>query len=92
MRLPDGCRQRESVSPGYLAALLRRHHLAFGATYEGGVLIGATPSFRRVEQFTRFTENGRDTAHMAQDRSLTAQPAGLQAPLQAPAADHHSRP
>lgn len=48
------------------------HHLAFGSTYKDGVLVGATPSFRGVEPFTTFRENGRENAPMAQERTAFA--------------------
>lgn len=44
------------------------HHLAFGSTFKDGKLIGATPSFRGVEPFTTFRENGRENAPMAEER------------------------
>lgn len=34
------------------------HHLAVANTYAGGVLAGATPSFRGIEPFTAFEYNG----------------------------------
>ena len=48
------------------------HHLAFGSTYTDGVLVGATPSFRGVEPFTTFRENGRENAPMAQEQAAFA--------------------
>jgi hypothetical protein len=48
------------------------HHLAFGSTYRDGVMIGATPSFRGVEPFITFPENGRENAPMAQERAAFA--------------------
>jgi hypothetical protein len=48
------------------------HHLAFGTTYRDGRMIGATPSFRGVEPFTSFRENGRDNAPMAQEQAAFA--------------------
>ena len=48
------------------------HHLAFSSTYRDGALIGATPSFRGVEPFTQFKENGRDNAPMAQEHAAFA--------------------
>lgn len=44
------------------------HHLAFANTYVDGKLTGATPSFRGVEPFTTFNQNGRDNAPMAQEQ------------------------
>lgn len=48
------------------------HHLAFGTTYTDGVMMGATPSFRGVEPFATFRENGRDNAPMAQEQAAFA--------------------
>lgn len=48
------------------------HHLAMSNTYRDGVLVGATPSFRGVEPFTPFRENGRDNAPMAQEQGAFA--------------------
>lgn len=48
------------------------HHLAFGTTYQDGRMVGATPSFRGVEPFTPFRENGRDNAPMAQEQAAFA--------------------
>jgi hypothetical protein len=48
------------------------HHLAFSSTYKDGALVGATPSFRGVEPFTRFRENGRDNAPMVQEQAAFA--------------------
>jgi hypothetical protein len=48
------------------------HHLAFSNTYKDGALTGATPSFRGVEPFTAFRENGRDNAPMAQEQAAFA--------------------
>jgi Protein of unknown function (DUF3500) len=48
------------------------HHLAFGTTYTDGKMTGATPSFRGVEPFTPFRENGRDNAPMAQEQAAFA--------------------
>jgi hypothetical protein len=45
------------------------HHLALSNTYKDGTLVGATPSFRGVEPFTPFKENGRDNAPMAQEQA-----------------------
>lgn len=45
------------------------HHLAFGSTYKDGVLVSGTPSFRGVEPFTEFRENGRSNAPMAQEHA-----------------------
>jgi hypothetical protein len=48
------------------------HHLAIGSTFKDGVMVGATPSFRGVEPFTTFHENGRDNAPMAQEQAAFA--------------------
>ncbi len=48
------------------------HHLAFGNTYKDGKLIGATPSFRGVEPFTAFQQNGRENAPMLQEQMAFA--------------------
>lgn len=48
------------------------HHFAMSNTYKDAVLIGATPSFRGVEPFTPFTENGRENAPMAQEQAAFA--------------------
>jgi Protein of unknown function (DUF3500) len=48
------------------------HHFAFGNTYKDGVLTGASPSFRGVEPFTTFNQNGRDNAPMAQEQAAFA--------------------
>ncbi len=48
------------------------HHLAFGNTYKDGKLVGATPSFRGVEPFTSFQQNGRDNAPMIQEQAAFA--------------------
>lgn len=48
------------------------HHLAFSSTYKDGVLVGATPSFRGVEPFKPFHENGRDNNPMGQEQAAFA--------------------
>lgn len=48
------------------------HHLAVTSTYKDGKMIGGTPSFRGVEPFTTFKENGRDNAPMADERAAFA--------------------
>lgn len=45
------------------------HHFALTNTYKDGVLVGATPSFRGVEPFTPFAQNGRNNAPMAQEQA-----------------------
>jgi Protein of unknown function (DUF3500) len=62
------------------------HHLAFGTTYKDGVLIGATPSFRGVEPFSAFTQNGRENQPMVQEqRAFAAMLGGLRAEQQSKA-------
>ena len=48
------------------------HHLAFANTYIDGKLVGATPSFRGVEPFATFTENGVTNAPLQQERAAFA--------------------
>jgi hypothetical protein len=48
------------------------HHTAFANTYKDGKLIGATPSFRGVEPFTKFNQNNRDNQPMAQEQEAFA--------------------
>lgn len=48
------------------------HHFALTNTYRDGVLIGATPSFRGVEPFTPFAQNGRDNAPLLQEQAAFA--------------------
>lgn len=48
------------------------HHLAVSSTFKDGVMVGATPSFRGVEPFTTFRENGRENAPLAQERDAFA--------------------
>ncbi len=48
------------------------HHFAMTNTYKDGVLIGATPSFRGVEPFVRFAQNGRANAPMVQEQAAFA--------------------
>jgi len=48
------------------------HHLATSSTFKDGSFSGGTPSFRGVEPFTRFTQNGRDNAPMAQEQQAFA--------------------
>jgi hypothetical protein len=58
------------------------HHLAFSNTYTDGVLTGATPSFRGVEPFTPFTQNGRENAPMVQEVAAFAAALGALTPAQ----------
>lgn len=53
------------------------HHFALTNTYKDGKLVGATPSFRGVEPFTAFEQNGRSNQPMAEE--ATAMAAALQA-------------
>lgn len=48
------------------------HHFAMTNTYKDGVMLGATPSFRGVEPFVPFTENGRENAPMLQEQAAFA--------------------
>lgn len=48
------------------------HHFALSNTYRDGLMVGATPSFRGVEPFTTFTQNGRENAPMAQEQAAFA--------------------
>ncbi len=48
------------------------HHFALTNTYTDGVLAGATPSFRGVEPFTAFSQNGRENAPMLQEQAAFA--------------------
>jgi hypothetical protein len=48
------------------------HHLAFANTYKDGKLVGATPSFRGVEPFTPFDQNGRNNAPLVQEQAAFA--------------------
>ena len=45
------------------------HHLAVGLTYKDGKIVGATPSFRGVEPFETFTQNGRENMPMQQEHA-----------------------
>ncbi len=45
------------------------HHLAVGLTYKDGKIVGTTPSFRGVEPFETFKQNGRDNMPMAQEHA-----------------------
>lgn len=48
------------------------HHFAMTSTYKDGFLIGATPSFRGVEPFVPFTQNGRENAPLVQEQAAFA--------------------
>ena len=48
------------------------HHLALANTYTDGVLAGATPSFRAVEPFTTFSQNGVDNQPIQQEQAAFA--------------------
>jgi hypothetical protein len=48
------------------------HHLAVSNTYKDGKLVGATPSFRGVEPFDSFTQNGRENNPMKQEQETFA--------------------
>jgi hypothetical protein len=54
------------------------HHTAFANTYTNGALVGGTPSFRGVEPFGTFTQNGQENQPIAQEQSaLSAMLNGL---------------
>lgn len=56
------------------------HHMAFANTYKNGVLTGATPSFRGVEPFGKFTQDGKMNQPMNQEQeALSAMLTGLSA-------------
>ena len=62
------------------------HHLAFANTYKNGVLVGATPSFRGVEPFGKFTQNGVENQPLDQEQTaLSAMLTGLSEEQQAAA-------
>ena len=48
------------------------HHLAFSNTYKAGVLAGGTPSFRGVEPFASFTQNGGTYQPLIQEKDAFA--------------------
>ena len=48
------------------------HHLAVAFTFKDGKLVGATPSFRGVEPFEKFTQNGRENQPMKQEQDAFA--------------------
>jgi Protein of unknown function (DUF3500) len=48
------------------------HHLAVGFTYTDGKLISSTPSFRGVEPFEKFTQNGRENQPMKGEQEAFA--------------------
>lgn len=48
------------------------HHLAVGLTYNDGNIIGTTPSFRGVEPFETFTQNGRENMPLKQEQNAFA--------------------
>lgn len=58
------------------------HHTAFANTYVGGKLSGASPSFRGVEPFTAFSQNGRDNAPMLDEQAAFAKMLGALTPAQ----------
>lgn len=45
------------------------HHVAFANTYKNGILVGATPSFRGVEPFGKFTQNGVENQPLDQEQT-----------------------
>ena len=48
------------------------HHFAFANTYKDAKPVGASPSFRGVEPFTTFNQNGRGNAPLAQEQAAFA--------------------
>ena len=56
------------------------HHFALSNTYRDGVMVGATPSFRGVEPFVPFTQNGRENAPMLQEQAAFAAALGALSP------------
>jgi hypothetical protein len=48
------------------------HHLAFANTYKAGNLVGGTPSFRGVEPFASFTQNGGTYQPLIQEKDAFA--------------------
>jgi Protein of unknown function (DUF3500) len=48
------------------------HHLAFANTYTDGALAGATPSFRGVEPFGTFEENGETNVPLESEQTALA--------------------
>jgi hypothetical protein len=62
------------------------HHLAFANTYINGALVGATPSFRGVEPFGTFQQNGVSNAPLeSEQKALSAMLASLSSNQQATA-------
>ena len=49
------------------------HHLAFANTYVDGALVGSTPSFRGVEPFGTFEQNGTSNSPLANEQSSFAE-------------------
>ena len=48
------------------------HHIAMSNTYNGGKLVGATPSFRAVEPFAPFSQNSVNYEPLGQERVALA--------------------
>ena len=48
------------------------HHLAFANTYKNGALAGGTPSFRAVEPFAAFTQNGLTFQPLIEEKNAFA--------------------
>lgn len=62
------------------------HHFAFANTYQGGKVVGVTPSFRGVEPMTPVQANGRTYQPLEQERqALTALLSSLNAKQEAAA-------
>lgn len=54
---------------GTFAIMFGGHHLSFQNTYNNGVLVGATPSFRGIEPVGSFTYNNTVNVSLEQERS-----------------------
>ncbi|WP_229201919.1 DUF3500 domain-containing protein [Arsenicibacter rosenii] len=48
------------------------HHYTMANTYNGGKIVGVTPSFRAVEPMSSFTQNGRSWQPVEQERQAFA--------------------
>jgi len=59
------------------------HHTALTNTYRDGKLVGASPSFRGVEPFVKFSQNGRENAPMVDEDAAFAKMLTSLAPAQA---------
>lgn len=59
------------------------HHTALTNTYRDGQLVGASPLFRGVEPFVKFSQNGRENAPMLNERAAFAKMLTSLTPAQA---------